>query len=259
MSTTKPKPTIKIRGATLLDHREMGRTASETYYDTDLTRFLSPHAGAYYSHYARGFTQRILKRMLDPRSLSFVACVAGSKEPIAYIQLARLGDDAGAQAQIASRTSVWLWVLGWMFVVWCKAVDVVVGGDKSADPEALRLFEGCGTRDEEKYWKPFPDRMNRWYVQSCVVRSEYQGMGVGKMMIREVTKRAQEEGVVIGLEASSEGYWLYKSVGFELLGRFDTSVPDAAEDGGGIMMWSPRGGRKRSNDGELSRTESRHE
>jgi ribosomal protein S18 acetylase RimI-like enzyme len=96
--------------------------------------------------------------------------------------------------------------------------------------------------DDERYWNSFSERTNRWYVQSCVVLSEYQGMGIGKRMIREVTKRAEEEGVVIGLEASAEGYWMYKSVGFELLGRFDTpGMPDAPGEGGGIMMWSPKG------------------
>lgn len=242
MTVSKPKPAIKIRQATLFEHLEMGRIASETYLDTDLTRLLSPYAGTYYSHYERGFQQRICKRMFDPRFLSFVGCVGGSNTPISYIQIARWGDDEGARRQIASRDSWALWLLGWVYAVWCWGLDIVVGGDKCADPEALRLFAEWGEKDQEKYWNRFPDRTNRWYVQSCVVRSEYQGMGIGKMLMREVIARAEEEGLVIGLEASNEGFWMYKSVGFELLGRFDTpGNPDAAEEGGGIMMWTPKG------------------
>lgn len=47
-------------------------------------------------------------------------------------------------------------------------------------------------------------------------------MGVGKKLCAAVTQKAEEEGVVVGLEASAMGEWLYRSVGFELLKRFDT-------------------------------------
>jgi GNAT superfamily N-acetyltransferase len=234
------KPTITICLATLLEHREIGRIASETYFHTPLTKFLSPHAGEYYSHYERGFTQRALKRMLDPRNLTFVAVDEAIGKPIGHIQAERLGDDAFAQAQIQSRKSVWLWALKLLFTIWCTVLDFVVGC-KSDDAEALRLFAKWGERDEEKYWMAFAERGNRWHVQSFVVRREYQGLGIGKRLMREVIGRAERENVRVGLESSAEGEGMYRSVGFELLGRFDQQVDFVKESEGGVMMWSPKG------------------
>jgi len=236
----KPRIPIKIRPATLLESREIGRIAAETYIDEPLINFLSPYAAQYPTHYLRGFRQRALQRMLDPRNLTFVACDPSDK-PIGYTQVKRLGDDAAAQRQIASKKSLWLWVLSWAWAAWCTVVGWVVGGDKSAEPKNVKIFEAWCERDEEIYWggKAHPERKERWYVQSCVVRAEYQGMGVGKKLMGEVTKRAQEEGVIVGLEASAHGYWMYKSVGFELLARFDQPGLDH-KDTGGIMMWSPK-------------------
>ncbi|KAF5861584.1 hypothetical protein ETB97_012834, partial [Aspergillus alliaceus] len=54
-----------------------------------------------------------------------------------------------------------------------------------------------------------------------------------------VLKRAGEEGVVVGLEASEDGERLYRSLGFELRGRFSMLVADIEE--GGVMMWRPKG------------------
>lgn len=236
----KQKSNITIRQATLHDHKEIGRIASITYLDTALTRFLSPHAGKYYSHYERGFAQRAMKRMLDPRNLTFVAVDEASGKPIGQIQLERLGDDAGAQAQIRSRKSVWLWLLKWAFFVWCVVLDFVVGGCKSDDPEALRLFAKWGDRDEEKYWTSHEERRNRWHVQSFVVRREHQGQGIGKRLLAEVIERADKENVVVGLESSTEGEPVYRRVGFELLGRFDQG-DFMKDEGGGVMMRSPKG------------------
>jgi len=64
----------------------------------------------------------------------------------------------------------------------------------------------------------------------------------------EVIRRAARENVVVGLEASEEGEWLYRSVGFELLGRFDVETwGDTLGNKGGIMMWSPKGWKGESN------------
>ncbi len=54
----------------------------------------------------------------------------------------------------------------------------------------------------------------------------------------EVTRRAQEEGVPVGLESSAAGELLYRSVGFELLGRFEKG--DFEQGKGGVMMYKPK-------------------
>jgi ribosomal protein S18 acetylase RimI-like enzyme len=239
---TQEKPHITIRTATLSDHIHIGRIASETYYSTPLTRFLSPHAEKHYSHYVQGFTQRALKRMLSPRNLTFVAVDDALGIPIGHLQSERLGSDEHAQKQIRSRRYFGLlWVLNMLFTAWCLLVDLMVGEDKSSDPEALRLFLKWGEEQNAEYWEK-DGRRERWHVQSCVVRTEYQGMGIGKRLMREVLKRAQGEGVVVGLEASEEGEWMYRSVGFKLLGRFEQGeYEEVLGRGWGIMMWTPEG------------------
>lgn len=76
------------------------------------------------------------------------------------------------------------------------------------------------------------------------MRAEYQGRGAGKLLMREVQRRAEEDGVVIGLEASIAGEWMYRSVGFELRSRFDkefqVDLVGEPADKGGIMLWTPK-------------------
>jgi hypothetical protein len=58
------------------------------------------------------------------------------------------------------------------------------------------------------------------------------------------------------LEASMEGERLYRSVGFDLLGRFkhqkeetDNPIfPPGYWEGGGIMMWTPSAWRQRNSE-----------
>ena len=211
------------------------------YYDAALTKFLSPYRGKYYSHYERGFQQRALKRMLNPRNLTFVACEAAHPEkPIASLQFSRIGDDEGAQKQIKSRASVWLMILDWVYWAWCLILLRLTGRDKSASPEAHKQFESWVSNDNTRIWGSHGER---WHVDSCIVKTKLQGKGIGKMLMKEVTRRAEDEGVVIGLEASPHGEWLYKSVGFKLLARFEqVTGSEAVNHGnlGGFMMWTPQ-------------------
>jgi hypothetical protein len=57
------------------------------------------------------------------------------------------------------------------------------------------------------------------------------------MFMSEVLSRAENENVVVGLESSAAGEYLYKSVGFELLERFkgDGTFMGRA---GGVMIVS---------------------
>ncbi|KAH8603075.1 hypothetical protein B0O99DRAFT_588125 [Bisporella sp. PMI_857] len=231
-----------LRPARLWEYRAIGGIAAETYYDTTLTEFLSPHREAHPRHYRRGFRHRALIRMLDPRNLTIVACQASDPSlPIGYTQLQRIGNDAGAQAQIRSRKSIWLSFLNVLFALWRWILVWVGGGNKSESPENLKLFLASIEGDEKKYWD-VEGRRERWYVQSCVVRKEFQGLGIGKRLMGEVIKKAEKEGVVVGLEASEEGEKMYRRVGFRLLGRFDQgNLVENNEEVGGIMIWEGNG------------------
>jgi ribosomal protein S18 acetylase RimI-like enzyme len=219
----------------------VGRIAAEVFYDDALTEFLAPHRAKYYSHYERGFQQRVLKLMFNPRCLCFVACEATHPEkPIASVQIERVGDNEGARKQIARTASVRLMILDWVYWAWCLILLRLTGGNKAGDPEAERLFASWGRNENRKIWEPFPER---WHVDSCVVKTKFQGQGIGKKLMGEVIKIATDEGVMIGLEASPHGEWLYRSVGFKLLARFEQVIgSDIVNHGnsGGFMMWTPQ-------------------
>jgi ribosomal protein S18 acetylase RimI-like enzyme len=109
----------------------------------------------------------------------------------------------------------------------------------------MRQFDASAEIDERMFWES--DEMKaryreRWHVQSVVVSSKYQRRGLGRMLMSEVLRRAQEDGVVVGLEASGDGENLYRSLGFELRGRFSMNLGEVV---GGVMMWSPKNVRSR--------------
>jgi GNAT superfamily N-acetyltransferase len=178
--------------------------------------------------------------MLDPRNLTFVAVSTSNPSvPVGYTQFLRIGDDEGAKRQIASRKSFLLTLAAWMYWVYCLVERLVVGKDKSSDPERQREFEAETGGMEDEYWGE-EGRRNRWYTQSCVVKEQWQGKGIGKKLMAEVIARAEGENVVVGLEASLLGELLYRSMGFELLGRFKKGFGDEKiEDAGGVMMYTP--------------------
>ena len=239
-ANSKPRVPITIRPARLWEASAIGRIAAATYYDTGLTAYLAPHRAKYYSHYERGFIHRAWQRMLDPRNLTFVAVSPSSPSiPVGYVQFVRLGDDEGAKRQIASRKSLLLAVAVWMFWVYCLIEKLVVGEDKSSDPAREQEFAAEAGGIGDQYWS-VEGRLNRWHTQSCVVKEEWQGKGIGKKLMAEAIARAEAESVVVALEASEEGEWMYRSVGFELLGRFKTNFGnETGEDAGGVMMYTP--------------------
>jgi ribosomal protein S18 acetylase RimI-like enzyme len=205
--TSKRTPMI-IRPAKLSDYKILGRIASITYFPTPFTAFLMPNRLQYYTHYERGFQKRALTLMLDPRVRSMVACEATKPDvPVGYIHFKRLGDDQVAKRIIREKTSVQLWILRWLAWAWYLLLSVVLG-NKAEDPKALKVFFEWAMEDDEIYWKPHKERHNRWHIQSFVVLPMFQGKGVGKRLMAEVTKRAVEENVCIGLEASPEGEFL---------------------------------------------------
>lgn len=234
---TKSTKAFTIRPVKPKEIFTVGRIAALTYYNSRITKFLSPKRLEYADHYIRGFQQRAVTRYLDPSTDNIVACNAERPdEIIGYIQICRKGDDSGAKAQIARRKTLWLWIAGWLWWVWVRFYGWWAP-DLSADVKAAEGFARTGKIYQKEHWER-EDRKNRWHVLSLVVRDEWQGNGVGKALMGVVMERARVEGVPLGLEASPEGEPVYNKLGLKLLGRF-TSDPEHA-DAGGIMMWDPR-------------------
>lgn len=218
----------------------MARIASTEYFDSPLTAFLCPHRHKYPNDVVRRFARMMHGRYLDPRSIGFVAVSAAAPGiPVGYAQFIRLGDDKAAKRLVAEQAAFWRTVKRWWFGLW-SWIENLVWPDRSVDMGALRVLHASAEVDDWKYWQS--DEMKaryqaRWHVQSLVVSSEYQRRGLGRMLLTEALRRAQDEGVVVGLEASEDGEKLYRSLGFELRGRFSANFGDEL---GGIMMWSPQ-------------------
>ena len=85
-----------IRRAFLSEYRQIARLCGDSNHDAPLTLLLAPNRAKFYSHYARGFRWRALRRMLDSANITLVACEPNSlKVAVAYIQMVRYGHDAG--------------------------------------------------------------------------------------------------------------------------------------------------------------------
>jgi ribosomal protein S18 acetylase RimI-like enzyme len=198
-----------IRPAKLTEYKALGQIAASTYFSSALEGFLYPHRVEHYADYERGYEHRALTLMLDPRMISMVACKAATPDiPIAYIHFKRMGDDEGAKEQLKRKGNVMLWVARWLIWAWFLLITAVTGGNQSADPEAFRLFRSWQETTNKIDWQPFKERENRWHVCSFVVRTEFQGRGLGKRLMAEVIKYAEKENVVIGLESSPEGEFM---------------------------------------------------
>jgi GNAT superfamily N-acetyltransferase len=249
-TSESPQQSIMIRRARLRDGPQIGRVAATTYYSTPLTAFLAPRREKYYADYERGFIQRAISRMLVPRNMSFVACPVGDEGRVVGIaQFARLGDDHSAKElirEVGQLKRILLWVLSWLYWVYCKILDWVVGGDKSSNKEGVKMFGEWVKEDGERFWGSHQERANRWHAQSVVVLKEWQGKGIGKRLMGEVIKKAERDGVIVGLEASVPGELMYRKLGFELLGRFNDGQDYLGEgQAGGVMMWCPKGWKER--------------
>jgi ribosomal protein S18 acetylase RimI-like enzyme len=232
---------ILVRPATFSDVPKMAFTAFIGYAGSTLDNFLSPFRSRYPDDVLRSWNHRMILRWVDPRMVLMVACPASSPEKVVgYAQFSRLGDDEGAKRQIASRKTTWLTVLAWYYTIKFKIVDKI-WPDRSVNREAEKQFATWWQLDDKMHWASYPERQNRWHLRSIVVSPDWRGKGVGTLLMKEVLDRARKEGVIVGLEASADGEFLYKKAGFELLSRFyfEEGSPIASPNAGGIMMWKP--------------------
>ncbi|KAH7342450.1 acyl-CoA N-acyltransferase [Rhexocercosporidium sp. MPI-PUGE-AT-0058] len=231
-----------LRPLILADVPTLALHSAEAYWEGPVNRFIAPHAAKYRSDFVRNFHQGIRKRLFNPRSLSLVVYEASDPTfPVGYAQFTRLGDDEGAKAYLGKHSlwdRIWFFVFAWFFSVYDK-VENSMWPDRSRDVEATKTFFASAAGDEKTYWELHPERSNRWHVQSVVISPAYQGKGLGRMLVTEVVNRAQHERVIMGLSASPAGEFLYRKLGFELLGEFTIRI--GGEEGGGIMIRYPEG------------------
>lgn len=231
---------IIIRRMQPADIPFMARMAATEYLHSELNDFIQPWRHQYPDDYIRNFDQLIQKRYFSGRSIGFVAVSSLRPQvPVAYAQFGRLGNDTAARRLMESQRSLWFSLQGWYAAIRMWVVNFL-WPSRSLDSEALRKFLASAEHDKWTYWDApeLKERyQNRWQALSVVVSSDYQRRGIGKRLMCEILGRAEEEGVVVGLEASEDGEKLYRSLGFELRGHFSMVIGRPV---GGIMMWTPR-------------------
>ncbi|PQE09984.1 GCN5-related N-acetyltransferase protein [Rutstroemia sp. NJR-2017a BVV2] len=250
MSSIKSKPTnIQLRPATLSDAHQMCTLSIAAYKPNPVPKFLYPKSDLYPQDQFRGQKQSTVRTILSPANLVMVAYLKDNPSKIVgYASSSRIGDDTGAQEFRQSKSLLSRLITSVvfnLFSIW-YAVSNKIWKNRAASQENMQVFMNGGKMDSSKYWdgEKFPARKNRWYVNTLTVHPEYQGRGVGRVLMNDVLERAQRERVPVGLAASPEGEFLYRKLGFEYLGDFSMRVDNVLEGdkpGGGHFLWLPEG------------------
>ncbi|KAM5364634.1 hypothetical protein ACJZ2D_011415 [Fusarium nematophilum] len=232
-----------LRPARLSDIPTMAIHNTHCYWNSPIHHhFIAPRAEEHPEDMTRAFSQKLRRRLLTPNNVTLVACLSSDPSVlVGFSQFTRLGNDAGAKQVARSKgpwTRIWIHILAWYFWLY-DTVDNFIWKDRVTDFTNQQIVEAWFTKDNKRYWEAHPERSNRWHANSVVVAPEWQGNGIGKMLMAEVLTWAQNEMVVVGLTSSPHGEHLYKKLGFEMLGDFYMRVGD--EEGGGIMIWYPEG------------------
>lgn len=234
------------RPGRLSDIPMLAEQSTRAYWMSPINQFIAPHAQEYPDDMTRMFAQPLRRRMFMSNGLFLVAYKASDPDTVVgYGQFVRFGNDTGAREFVSSKGlmhRLWMCILSWYFWMYDK-IDLFIWRPRAFDNDALSQLGAWGQKDNVKYWKSFPERSNRWHAASLVIDPDHQGKGVGKMLMAGPMKRAQQERVIMSLGASPHGEFLYRKLGFELLGDFsvrpDTEGPD--DKGGGHMIWYPEG------------------
>lgn len=207
--------------------------------DSPVRHLLYPGAETYPEDVIRGAALSIKQRMASPRSVSLVVCEASKPDiPLACGQFTRLGKDEKAKALIRSKgvlTRAYLWLWGWWLYLFESKIGFWIWPDRASNKAVLKQFDEGKKEDDKKYWD-VDGRRERWHCQSVTVDPDWQGKGLGSMLMREVMELGRKDGVPVGLEASVAGEKLYRKLGFEWLGDFSRRLEGI--EGGGLMLWN---------------------
>jgi GNAT superfamily N-acetyltransferase len=226
----------------------IAQNSTQAYWLSPMNRYLAPRAPEHPDDLPRMFRQVTRRRLVGGDSMMFVACLASDMDrPVGHIAFMRQGNDAGAKEFKRSVASnplfrLWLYILTWIFWAYDK-VDELIKKPRAFDPAAIKQLKEWGKADGAKYWTSHPERTNKWYVDSLVIHPDYQGKGIGKLLMEIVLQEAQSERALVGLMSSRHGAFLYRKLGFELLGDFGHRPPTEGpgDKGGGYMLWYPEG------------------
>lgn len=240
------KRTFIVRPARLGDLKHLAVMNMKVYWGSAMNDFLFPGAAEHPEDMVRICLQRMRRGYVNPAIVSLVACPTDNPDiPVGNILALRAGKDEGTK-RVEQEKGVmlrfWLWVLSWYFWV-AHWLSNTIWKDRITDKKNMSTFLGeWGKRDREKYWSA-PERQNLWVIQNLMVDPLYQGKGIGKLLMAEIIKRQEVEipKIVMGLTSSPHGEYLYRRLGFELMGDFYARPPGETDFTGGLMIRYPEG------------------
>lgn len=234
MALSLSKEEIFIRPAKWSDLGPTATISMVTYFHIPAVHYTFPHRYHYVLDVHRFFFQRDVGRFYDPRNISLVAVSRSEPNiPLGFAHFIRLGSDAAARAQIYEKQTVSLRFKAWFWWAWFGIYNFIRPFRCWDRANSLQYWAGQAA-DDSKHWGA-KDRQNRWHVQSLVVRQDCQGMGIGSRLMDVVMRKAREENVVIGVEATPVGVPIYTKFGFRKLADYTLKL----EEGGGVFIWEP--------------------
>jgi ribosomal protein S18 acetylase RimI-like enzyme len=235
-----------IRNIRLSDIPTLAIHNTEAFWENPVTKLINPRKDLHPDDVIRGYRESIRRLTFNPRNIGFVVCLASDPTtPLGFAHFKRLGNDRSALDFIRSRgawTRLSFFLLSYFFWVYDSVVNYIQP-NRAINKEAGKVFGEWNKDDNERYWKPYPERSSRWQALGIVVSPKWQGKGIGRMLVTEGLKQAQKDDLIMGLGSSPEGMHLYKKLGFKLLGDFTHRIGD--DEGGGIMIWYPQGYSKK--------------
>lgn len=96
-------------------------------------------------------------------------------------------------------------------------------------------FNEKSARFRKEYWAG--DFEEHWFVKKLCVDPVWRRQGIAKMLLQWGLDRAQEEGVVVGLDATEVGMIVYTKMGFEVVGVIEVEGLDVRVP---VLMWRPK-------------------
>jgi GNAT superfamily N-acetyltransferase len=225
MSSTTKQPLIHVRQATLAEQPSIARLAARGFHDDVLFgHIIHPYRHAYPSHMSRYWLSRNLMAHFDPGHRINVAIAVPSaydsheKRIVGVIHWSRIAPSP-ADNYAAGWGYSW-WHAGQILhflvanVVWLAYNTI--WRNRAADPAHERIIEaseasGC----LDHIWDPARNRCPSWYIESMAVDPDWQGKGVGRLLVEDGLKLAESEGVSASVIAADGKEDFYRKCGFD--------------------------------------------
>ncbi|KAF2261347.1 hypothetical protein CC78DRAFT_357531 [Lojkania enalia] len=116
------------------------------------------------------------------------------------------------------------------------SLSLLIFPNRAADP-SRSSFLSAAVDDSKKYWTG--EHAECWDLHVCGVHPDYQGKGIGKMLVMWGIERADEEGVSASVLCGEKNRGFYAKGGLtEEVGK-----PGSGEGGGIVLFRNPMGSK----------------